>query len=118
MRLTLLRPTAQGLDQLFHRIEAGELSIGQLPLEVEQFISLGWAEGKLLADQQVRDYEHRLDLAHLAAYSPKDRAAEYQRRLDQHFRLEEQRFFAVEEESNNDSNNTRAANTHQHQRAA
>lgn len=72
----------------------GELRLGQLPLAVEQFISIGWADGMAHARQQAAEYEHRLDIAYLQAYSPKDRAAVLQRRLDQHFAAEAERFFA------------------------
>ena len=45
----------------------------------------GWAAAATYAKQQAREYEHNLDLAHLQAYTPKDRAELLQHRLDQHF---------------------------------
>lgn len=118
MKLTISEIATRHLDLWADQLQRGEIAIWQLPHALQQFISIGWAEAHLAAVQQAADYEHQLDRMALALLNPKDRAAEYQRRLDQHFRLEEQRFFAAEEESNNDSNNTRTAYAHQHQRAA
>lgn len=102
VRLTISQIAERYLDDWADKVQRGELAIWQLPLAVQQFISIGIAsaEGQLRA--QERGYEHRLDLAYLQAYHPKERAEIYQRRLDKHFRLEEQRFFAVEEESFNE----------------
>lgn len=117
-KLIISEAATRHLDLWADLLQRGELAIQQLPPALQQYVSIGWAEAHLMAVAQARDYEHQLDRMALALLNPKDRAAEYQRRLDQHFRLEEQRFFAAEEESNNDSNNTRTAYAHHHQRAA
>lgn len=109
MRISLLNRTADGLDGIYASFSAGQLNQYELPPQVEQFYLYGLAQGMAYAQQQAREYEHKLDIAYLQAYSPKDRREEYQRRLDEHFRLEEQRFFAVEEESSHDSDSTRVA---------
>lgn len=94
MRTPLKEITERRLDALFLGLETGELRLGQLPLAVEQFYSLGWAAATTYARQQAREYEQRLDLAHLQAYAPKDRAELLQRRLDNHFARQEALFFA------------------------
>lgn len=109
MRISLLKRTAEGLDRLFAPFSAGELKQYELPLEVEQFYQLGLVQGMAYAQQIAREYEHRLNVLYMQAYTPKERHAEYMRRLDEHFRLEDQRFFAVEEESNHDSDSPRVA---------
>jgi hypothetical protein len=106
-RLTISEVAGRHLDQWADAVVRGELQIWQLPLAVQQFISIGYADGIAYARQQAAEYEHQLDIAYLQAYSPKGRAVEYQRRLTEHFRLEEAAFFAAVEESTHDSTHHR-----------
>lgn len=109
-KLIISEAATRHLDLWADQLQRGELAIWQLPLALQQFVSIGWADGMAHADRQARDYEHKLDLAYLQAYSPKDRAAEYQRRLDHHFQLEAAAFFAAADvEKINDSSNNRLA---------
>lgn len=85
---------ARHLEAWLDRLMRGDLHLGDLPLPVEGFYYAGWAEGMAYAFQQARHYEHRLDLAYVQAYTPKERAQEYQRRLDKHFAEQSARFFA------------------------
>lgn len=109
MRTPLYEITERRLNALFEGLMTGELHQSELPLAVEQFYTLGIVQGMAFAQQQAREYEHKLNLLWMQAFTPKERQAEYRRRLDEHFRLEEQRFFAVEEESNHDSKSPRVA---------
>lgn len=84
---------ARHLEKWLDQLVRGDLRLGDLPLPVEAFFHAGWAEGMAHAAEQARQYEHRLDMAYLAAYSPKDRRAEYLRRLDHHFAEQSARFF-------------------------
>ncbi|GAB2562841.1 hypothetical protein [Leucobacter ruminantium] len=93
-KLTISEVAERHLDQWADAVQRGELSIWQLPLAVQQFISIGWAEGMAYAAEQAREYERQLDRAYLAAYSPKDRREEYQRRLDEYFQTEDEQFFS------------------------
>lgn len=104
MRISLLKRTAEGLDRLFAPFSAGELKQYELPLEVEQFYQLGVVQGMAYAQQQAREYEHRLNVLYMQAFTPKERHAEYMRRLDHHFKLQEAAFFAADAEDNNDRN--------------
>lgn len=82
------------LEAWLDRLMRGELLLGELPLSVEAFYHAGWAAAASVAQQQAREYERRLDLARLQAYSPKDRAEILQRRLDNHFAQQDAQFFA------------------------
>lgn len=93
-RLAISEIAERHLDQWADALQRGELQVWQLPLAVQQFISIGWADAHLQAVEQARDYEHQLDRMALALLNPKDRAAVLQRRLDQHFAAEADRFFA------------------------
>lgn len=101
-RITITESATRHLDAWADKVQRGELHISQLPPAVQQFIYIGlaWADEHLRA--LTDEYEHKLDLAYIQAHHPKERAEIYQQRLDNHFRLEEQRFFAVEEESFNE----------------
>lgn len=92
MRLRISSTAEHHLDQWANALITGELHLGELPLAVEQFVWIGQLETRRLT----REYEQRLDLAYLQAYSPKDRAAEYMRRLQQHFTEEDHQFFTTE----------------------
>lgn len=85
---------AHHLDRWLDGLMRGDLHLGDLPLSVEAFYHAGWAAAITYARQQAREYEQRLDLAHLQAYSPKDRAELLQRRLDNHFAQQDALFFA------------------------
>lgn len=97
------------LEAWLDRLMRGELLLGELPLSVEAFYHAGWAAAASVAQQQAREYEHKLELAYLQAYAPKDRAEVYQRRLDQHFKSVDAAFFAADVEDTNDSNSIRVA---------
>ena len=84
-KLTISEVAERHLDLWADQLQRGELKIWQLPLAVQQFISIGWADAHLQAVEQARNYEHQLDRMAIALLNPKDRAAELQRRLDQHF---------------------------------
>lgn len=99
---------ARHLEKWLDQLVRGDLRLGDLPLPVEAFFHAGWAEGMAHAAEQARQYEHKLDRAYLWAFTDKDKRAEYQRRLDHHFRLEDVRFFA-EEESTDDRSIGKAA---------
>ena len=92
-RLTISEVAERHLDQWADAVQRGELQIWQLPLAVQQFISIGWADGIAHARQQATEYEHQLDLMALQLLNPKDRANEYQARLQAHFEAEAHRFF-------------------------
>lgn len=85
---------AHHLDKWLDGLMRGDLHLGDLPLPVEAFYNAGWAAAISYAREQAREYEHRLDLAHLQAYAPKDRAELLQRRLDNHFARQDALFFA------------------------
>lgn len=93
-KLTISDAATRHLDLWAEQLQRGELAIWQLPLAVQQFISIGWADAHLMAVEQARVYEHQLDRMALALLNPKDRAAVLQRRLDQHFAEQADRFFA------------------------
>lgn len=93
-RLAISDVAERHLDQWADAVLRGELSIWQLPIAVQQFISIGYADGIAYARQQAAEYEHHLDIAYLALANPKDRAAEYQARLQLHFEAKAERFFA------------------------
>lgn len=82
------------LEQWLDQTMRGELPLHRLPAPVAAFYHAGWAAATAQAQQQAREYEQRLDLAHLQAYAPKDRAELLQRRLDQHFAQQDALFFA------------------------
>lgn len=94
-KLTVSDAATRHLDLWADQLQRGEIAIWQLPLAVQQFISIGWADAQHQLEQQARDYEHKLDLAYLQAYSPKDRATQLQARLQAHFVAEDQRFFTI-----------------------
>lgn len=93
-KLTISEAATRHLDLWADQLQRGELHIGQLPLALQQFISIGWADSHRRALEQARDYEHQLDRMALALLNPKDRAALLQRRLDQHFAEQCEQFFA------------------------
>lgn len=93
-KLTISEAATRHLDMWADQLQRGELSIWQLPLALQQFVSIGWAEAHKAAVEQAREYEHQLDRMAVALLNPKDRVAELQRRLDQHFADEAERFFA------------------------
>jgi hypothetical protein len=104
-KLTISEVAERHLDLWADQLQRGELQIWQLPLALQQYVSLGWAEGMAHAYRQARDYEHQLDIAYMQTVTPKDRQQEYRRRLDEHFQLEEAAFFAAaDEELRNDRN--------------
>lgn len=109
MRAALKEITERRLDALFHALQSGELHQSELPLAVEQFYQLGIIHGVTALQQQAREYEHKLDLLYLQAYSPKDRAEIYQRRLDQHFAQQDAIFFAEADTIDPASTERRAA---------
>ena len=109
-RLTISDTAERYIETWADQYERGELSITDLPRSLQRLVFIGLGDGLAIANEQAREYERQLDRLWLAAFSPKDRREELQRRLDEHFRLEEQRFFAVEEESTNgSSSNNRIA---------
>lgn len=93
-KLTISEAATRHLDLWADQLQRGDLQIWQLPLAVQQFISIGWADAHLMAVEQARNYEHQLDRMAIALLNPKDRAALLQRRLDQHFADQCDRFFA------------------------
>lgn len=93
-KLTISEVAERHLDLWADQLQRGELQIWQLPLAVQQFVSIGWAERHQQALSEARDYDYQLDRMYLAVMNPKDRAAELQRRLDQHFADQCDRFFA------------------------
>lgn len=93
-KLTISEAATRHLDLWADRLQRGELAIWQLPLALQQYVSIGLAEGMAYAKQQATEYEHKLDRMYLAVMNPKDRAAVLQRRLDEHFASECDRFFA------------------------
>lgn len=93
-RLAVSEVAERHLDKWADAVQRGELSIWQLPLAVQQFVSIGWADGIAYARQQAAEYEYQLDRLYLAAFSPKERREALQQRLDQHFEAECERFFA------------------------
>lgn len=92
--LTISEVAERHLDLWADQLQRGELSIWQLPLAVQQYISIGYVDGIAHAKQQAHEYEHRLDLAYLELVHPKDRANQLQERLRAHFAAEADRFFA------------------------
>ena len=96
-KLTISEVAERHLDLWADQLQRGELQIWQLPLAVQQFISIGWAEAQAISDRQASEYEHRLDLAYLALVHPKDRARELEERLQSHFEAEAEQFFAEPE---------------------
>lgn len=105
---------ARHLEAWLDQTMRGELVLWQLPPAVAAFYHAGWAERNAAALAEAREYEHQLDLLYLAAYSPKERREEYQRRLDHHFLLEDAAFFAADVEHQDELGN----NTRGHQVAA
>lgn len=93
-KLIISEAATRHLDLWADQLQRGEIAIWQLPLALQQFISIGWADAHLMAVAEARDYEHQLDRMAVALLNPKDRAALLQRRLDQHFAAEADRFFA------------------------
>lgn len=94
MPLAISTAAERHLDRWADAVQRGELSIWQLPLAVQQFVSIGWADGIAYAQRQAREYEHQLDRMALAILNPRERTAELQQRLDQHFAQLDAEFFA------------------------
>ena len=92
-RLTISEIAARHLDQWRDQTERGELQLWELPPAIQAWYFAGWAEAMQQAREQARIYEHRLNLLYMQAFSPNDRRAEYQRRLDHHFAEQAERFF-------------------------
>lgn len=97
-RLQVDESTETDLETWAAALKAGEIRLWELPPSVSQFFEIGWAEGSESRqpeiDQLTRVYEHRLDTAHMLAYTPKERHEEYQRRLDKYFHDRDATFFA------------------------
>lgn len=98
-RLPVSEVAARHLDKWLDQLMRGVLRLGELPLPVEAFYHAGYLDGMAHAAAQARDYEHKLYLAYIAAYSPKDRREEYQRRMDEYFAAESERFFTEPQHS-------------------
>lgn len=71
----------------------GQVLLQDLPLCVSAWFHAGEAYGRASRQPEIDRLEHEANSLYMRAYSPKDRHEEYQRRLDEHFRLEDQRFF-------------------------
>lgn len=93
MKLTISEIATRHLDLWADQLQRGEIAIWQLPLALQQYVSLGWADGMAHARAQAAKYEHQLDVAYLQLVSPKDRAQLLQDRLSRHFEAEAERFF-------------------------
>lgn len=93
MRPVLSEPARKWLTAAEDGLMRGAINLQDLPLEVSALYHLGRLEGMRYAAEQAREYEHKLDLLYLQAFNPQDRAKELQRRLDAHFRAENERFF-------------------------
>lgn len=117
-RLQISEVAAGYLERWLDQTMRGELALHRLPAPVAAWWFAGYAEGIAHARRQAAEYEHQLDQLYLAAFSPKDRAAEYQRRLDEHFRLEDAAFFAAAEESDHDTDRSNGTQQLEHRRAA
>lgn len=94
MRPVLSEPARRWLTAAEDGLARGTLRIGMLPLEVEAIYHLGFLHGSSVGRARDAEQQRQLDQAYLAAYSAKDRAAEYQRRLDRHFQEQDRLFFA------------------------
>jgi hypothetical protein len=93
MHLTISYIAARTLTNWLDQVMVGELKLWELPPQVAAIYFAGWSERDLKAQADAREHEHQLDRMYLAAFSPKDRSEEYQRRLDEYFASESERFF-------------------------
>ena len=93
MRLAISEVAERTLERWLDQTMRGELALYRLPAPVAAFYYAGWADRHQQAVAEQREHEHQLDIAYLQVYSPKDRAAEYQARLQRHFEAEAERFF-------------------------
>lgn len=93
-RLTISEVAERHLERWLNQTMRGELPLDRLPAPVAAFYFAGWVERDRAAQAEAREAEHQLDLMALALLNPKDRAAEYQARLQRHFEAEADRFFA------------------------
>lgn len=85
----------------------GKIRIQDLPLCVSAWFHAGEAYGRASRQPEIDRLEHEANSLYMRAYTPKERHEEYQRRLDEHFRLEDQRFFdALTEQSQHDGTTT------------
>lgn len=93
-RLSISEVAERTLERWLDLTMRGELALDRLPVPVAGFYHAGWADRHQQAVAEQREHEHQLDIAYLALANPKDRAAEYQARLQRHFEAEADRFFA------------------------
>lgn len=84
---------SQTLDQRLDELMKGQVLLQDLPLAVAAWFYAGEAYGRADRQLEIDLLEHEANILWMQAFTPKERHAEYQRRLDEHFRLEEQRFF-------------------------
>lgn len=103
MKLSISEIAERHLESWLDQAMRGELQLWQLPAPVAAWYFAGWADRDHHAQAQARDYEHRLDVLYMQAFTPKERHAEFSRRLEEHFQREEAAFFAADVEHENET---------------
>ncbi|WP_157487054.1 hypothetical protein [Leucobacter salsicius] len=83
------------------QLQEGQIRFADLPLSVSAWYFAGLADGRASRQLEVDRLEREANILWMRAFAPKERHAEYQRRLDEHFRLDEQAFFDALEAQHN-----------------
>lgn len=86
---------ARWLDQLMQ----GHLGLHEVPFAFAAWYNAGVAEGRAARQSEIDALNHQLDLFYMQVVSPKERQAEYRRRLEEHFAQAADDFFATTEHS-------------------
>lgn len=108
-RLTVSEVAEKYLTGWLEAVIAGEIPLWRLPPSVAAFYFAGYADGLSTRQTEINYLEHQCDLLYMQAFTPKERQAEYARRLQKHFELEEARFFDQAEEEQHDPGRTEQA---------
>ncbi|MGK0715021.1 hypothetical protein ACR5KS_02990 [Leucobacter sp. W1153] len=108
-RITVSEIAERHLAQWLEALTDGSLQLWELPPCVAAFYFAGYADGLSTRQTEITYLEHQCDLLYMQAFTPKERQAEYARRLQKHFELEEARFFDQAEEEQHDPGRTEQA---------
>lgn len=92
-RVPISKEANETLELWLTQLQEGQIQFADLPLSVSAWYFLGLAEGRASRQVEIERLQHEANILWMRAFTPKERHEEYQRRLDEHFRLEDQRFF-------------------------
>lgn len=82
---------ARWLDQLMQ----GHLGLHEVPFAFAAWYNAGVAEGRAARQSEIDALNHQLDVLYMQAVTPKERQAEYRRRLEEHHEREADEFFGT-----------------------